>query len=395
MIKAQMRRNIFDHYSQLENHITHALLSVLLENQVLTKKLLSNLKIKISEKKIRVLSQRMPLPSRQKESVIDGAIFADDLKFCIGVENKIVPNSIDDRQIKSHLEQLASYNDGWLWIITPDEKLEIKEYRCGTQIKIKHTSWSKLMSELRILSPHVSKGHGAHLHREFVNFLQRMPEMTGFHGLKFDYGYDPELAKNYVKRITPLLTPEIRKIYPRCKNSRPAISGSAWDSWYPSREPQTSVHPGYSIQSDFLRCTIVLANRCNKEWKNLSVKLENDPTEFMRIIRRIESRKPKNSDAVISFRQRHYPSQKAKPVDDAETILQINTLLGNRGSKKNDIWFDLIKKIAGTKRHYNYQLEIGYNIRFEGDRTFESNKALGEMIKCFGHLKPVYEYLTE
>lgn len=389
-----MKRNLFDHYSQLENHITNSLLSVLNENPNLTKKMLRELGITINNSRLNVLSQRMPVNSQTKQSVIDGTIFSADFSFCVAIENKIYPKTTRKDQLQCHLDQMIHYSKGLLWVITPDNSIPLTCLRKPNNINIVHSSWSSITRNLIRFGPDGKKTIGEKLFVEFIAFLERMPDLTGFHGFRFDYGYDAELARNYVKRVTPELSPFMKSVYRKCINTRPSITGT-WDAWYPSKEPQNAVHPGYSVGPEYLRCTVVLANGCRKDWKNFSLKLEENEESFISVLKKIESKKPAGSEAVVSFRQRHYPSQRSKPITDAETTVRISTLLGTDGSKENQIWMSLIKEIAKTKHKYNYQLEVGYNIKYELNPKLASDKAIKEMEKSFDALTGIYKFLAE
>lgn len=389
-----MKRNLFDHYSQLENHITNSFLSVLNENPRLTKNLLRDLGIKINKGDFKILSQRMPIKDKYKSSTIDGAIFATDFSFCAAIENKIYPKTVRKSQLQGHLRQITPFPKGLLWVITPDEYISLTDLKKPNNIEVVHTSWASITRSLIGFGPDQKKTIGEKLLVEFIAFLERRPDLAGFHGFRFDYGYEEELARNYVKRVTPELSEFIKKTFKRCINTRPSITG-AWDAWYPSKEPQKSIHPGYYVGPEYLRCNVVLANGCGMGWKNFSLKLQEDEKSFISILRKIERKKPTGSEAIVSFRQRHYPSQRSKPITDAETTVRMSTLLGTDGSKENEIWMNLIKDIARTKSKYNYQLEIGYNLIYEQNSNLTTEKAIKEMKKSFSALTEIYKFLTE
>jgi hypothetical protein len=104
-------------------------------------------------------------------------------------------------------------------------------------------------------------------------------------------------------------------------------------------------------------------------------------------------KKPKGANSVISLRQRHYPNR-TKPVLDAHTVINIATLHGIDGSKKNEIWWSLLEDIARTRSLYNYQLEVAYDMQYTLVPDLEKPTATGMMLKCFSNLKPMYDFLS-
>jgi len=215
--------------------------------------------------------------------------------------------------------------------------------------------------------------------------------MTPFTGFNFRDGYDRELAQHYVKRVSKELTPDIKEIYPNCTEERPRVQG-VWWAWYSSKEVQKSVHPKFSVANELIRCSIVLPNGCNKEWRQFYQTLITTKSleKFKQILRKVYTKKPEKSRAIISFIQRHYLNR-IKPVSDAVVEINIATLLGMDKSKPNEIWWSLIKDVAASKNRYNYQLEIGYHLNYEEVEDLKNTKAIQLMLNCFRNLKPVYD----
>ena len=237
-----MERNLFDHYHQLENHITSGLLSVLDANPGLVEKIFRSFGVRVPKSKLHVLSQRMPVRSPNKDSILDGTIFSKDHKFCIGIENKIATGTIKKPQIDCHLSKLRVFDEYLLWIISPDDQLPSSIQ--GDHIL--HTPWAQLCNRLIDYKLATKNLFGQKLLSEFILYLDRMPQMSDFTGLHFDHGYDVDLAKIYVKKLKPILYDRMVELFPGCHNTRTTISGLPWDAWFSSRQPQESVHPGYA-----------------------------------------------------------------------------------------------------------------------------------------------------
>jgi hypothetical protein len=389
-------RNIFDQYDVKENHITNSLLVVLNYNKSLLKALLKEYNIPLGSKGINLLSQITPKSSGNRNSIPDGYIYTDDYDLCIGIETKIEFNALREDQLKGHINQLESYKEKYLIVLTPDEKEPLVVAKLRNSFpNIKHISWQSLLKLMTEIGPdNVKNKEGHFLFKEFISYMERNYHMTPFTGFKFTDGYDIDLATHYVKRVSELLSPKIRKIYPRCKHNRPQIKGP-WEAWFSSRQVQNSIHPSFSVQPQQLRCNIVLANGCHKEWKKFN-EILNDKREsktFNKYIKDIYKNAATGAESIISFRQRHYLAQ-TKAVTDAEVIISASEFLGIDKSKPNEIWVNSIKDITNTKNKFNYQLEIGYDIKYEKVGSLASPKSIGIILQAYKNLFPLYKFLT-
>jgi len=392
-------RNVFDQYDRKENHITHSLLVVFNHNRDLLDEFLKKYNIKLRKKNINLLSQTSPISIKKRESVPDGYIYTDGYDFCIGIETKIEKESLREDQLRGHINQLSVYDNSFLIVISPDEEepILIKEIKNHYK-NIRFVSWPGLLAFLSQNEPGKKSDEvGKYLFNEFMNYMERHYKMTPFMGFRFQEGYDRDLAIHYVKKISLSITPKIEIFYPNCvKRSKISSSGGfPWVAWYYKDAPRNSLHPVFTVQSDQLRCNITLGNEAKREWQNFAKILNNGKNieSFESLLRKIYEDRVKNSEAVISFRQRHFFHQQ-NPVRDAETIINIATLLGIDHSKINDIWWDLIRSVANTKTKYNYQLEIGYDLQYDKVQELSSPKAIDLILKCYENLKPLYEYLS-
>jgi hypothetical protein len=360
------------------------------------KKILKHYGIDLKTKEINLLSQIAPKTIKNKTSIPDGYIYTEDYNFCIGIETKIETSSLDKKQLTGHLKQLSEYNKSFLIVLSPDE-IEpdlVSELRDEYKNLI-FISWIDLLNLMAKIGPDKHKNPvGEYLFDEFMNYIERHYHMTPFTGINFREGYDKDLATHYVKRLSENLTPEIRKLYPQCIRKRPKISVGGlgpWEAWYSSEQVQFSIHPGFAIDPEKLRCVIVLPNGCKKEWKNLknilvSSKLKRN---LKNKLKAILDKAPRGAETIISFRQRHYYAR-SKPVLDAMSLIKVSTLLGVAGSKENEIWWELIKSVASTKGKYNYQMEIGYEFNHNNANELKTPKAPKIMLKCFKNLKQIY-----
>ncbi len=140
---------------------------------------------------------------------------------------------------------------------------------------------------------------------------------------------------------------------------------------------------------------MVLGNGCKEEWKSLSEALnsQSDLNRSKGVLAKIYDRAPEGSATHLSFKQRH-SLHRTKGIIDAETELNVALLLGIDGSKENTIWWDLLKNEAETKRRYNYELGVGYQLPYDKLPELKSNDASKLILRCFKSLKPIYELVT-
>lgn len=389
-------RNIFDQYSQQENHLTNSLLLVLNHNRNLLTSILKHCDIKLTGKQLNLLSQIAPVSVKDAESIPDGYIYTEDYEFCVGIETKIVHGSLRKPQLVGHLKQLAQYDKSFLLVLTPDDApppvvLDLQK----AHQNLRFISWIELVRLMSRVGPDRGKNEvGCFVFDEFMGFMERQYEMTPFTGINFRDGYDKDLAAHYVKRISKEITPSMMKMYPECRYTRKAIKsagGYPWESWFPNEKIQTAVHFTLSVKPENIRCMMILANGCKAEWKKLLEMLE-DPTLFRRNLKKVYNTAPAGARTVVAFRQRHYIGQTVQ-VSDAKTELNVAMLLGADESKENEIWWNLMRELCRTKTKFNYQLEVSYDLPYDKIPDLKTTAALPLILRCYKNLKPVYEIL--
>lgn len=393
---ARRLRNIFDQYTQEENHITHSLFVVLTHNPRLLHRFLAYFELKIPEKKLKLLTQTAPRRHLSRSGLPDGYIFSEDYDVCIAVESKIVEGALTIDQLKRHLAVLAEYRESYLLVLAPEENpgRDIQLFFSANPAS-RYISWTTLLKFMLMKGADGSaKTVGGYLFGEFIRYMERKYHMTPFNGFNFDEGYDDGLAIHYVKRVSDLIHDPMVTIYPECTGRRQSIGGP-WQAWFPKgAEARSAIHPGFGVAPDMLSCTVVLPNGCRKEWKNFSYHLEPGSAILKTVLLDVYKKRPVGSRAVLSFRQRHYLAQRASPIEDADTRISISTLFGKDHSKANDAWWDHLRNIVRNKSNYNYQLEIGYEMPYKACPILANTEATAVMLAAFRALRPVYDLLT-
>jgi hypothetical protein len=392
-------RNIFDQYSQPENHLTNSLLLVFNHNRNLMQKVLKQNGIKLSGKQVNLLSQVAPRTPSEASSIPDGYIYTEDYGFCVGIETKIQPNALRRDQLEGHLAQLAEYDRSHLLVLTPDEeKPQLIQELERTYPTIHFISWIDLINLMTTEGPDDGKNPvGQFVFDEFIAFMEKHYEMTPFTGFKFREGYDKDLATHYVKRVSKEITSKMQTYYPKCINTRPKMvsGGYPWEAWFPEAQVQNGVHFTLSVRPETINCTMVLGNGCNKEWKSLSGALDShsDANRFKKGLEKVYDQAPKGAMTHLYFMQRHF-KHRTKGIIDAATELNLALLLGKDGSKENQIWWDLLKDVANTKSKFNYELHVGYELPYDEIPQLKTNDATKLILRSFKSLKPIYELVT-
>ena len=157
---AKRLRNIFDHYDQKENHLTHSLLHVLNNNRKLLKAILKASGIKLTSKQINLITQVAPRTDKDRTTTPDGYIYTEDYNLCIGIETKIKKNALKRKQILGHLDQLAGYDTSYLLVLTPDEtepKIISELVKSHNHKNLKFVSWKDLLKRMSDHGPDKGK----------------------------------------------------------------------------------------------------------------------------------------------------------------------------------------------------------------------------------------------
>ncbi|MFH1933359.1 MAG: PD-(D/E)XK nuclease family protein [Pseudomonadota bacterium] len=390
-------RNLFDRYSQQENHLTHSLLLVLNQNRHLLDKILKEIGVNLSKKQVNLLTQ-VAQAAQDKTSVPDGYIYTEDYRFCIGIETKIYANTLKLGQLRGHLEQLSQYERSILLVLTPDES----EPAVVRKLKESHNnlhflSWMDLLTRMSEIGPDKGKNDvGLYLFHEFMAYVERSYHMTPFTGFNFRDGYDTGLAVHYIKKISEIITPYIRQLYPDLKKTRPMINaphGNPWQSWYPTENVQDSVHLTLSITPVYLNAFLVLGNGCRYGWKKLRAILQSERKNFRACLLGLLKSKQVVGEALIIFQQRHF-EHRTLGIRDAVVTLNAAMLLGKGKAKENTMWWELMENLAATKNKYNYQMSIGYEMNYESLGDLKTPNATILLERCYKNLMPVYELIA-
>jgi hypothetical protein len=143
--------NIFRHYTQAENHLTNALISILrlsrfVRPQFLTSFLHDELGVD-PEQEVRSFRVLREIPrTSDRTNTVDAVLSGEDC--CIFFETKIERGILDREQICCHLKQLESCREGTrrLVLLTPDDggSSYIRQFRLLDEDCILHLGWKQV-----------------------------------------------------------------------------------------------------------------------------------------------------------------------------------------------------------------------------------------------------------
>ena len=254
-----------------------------------------------------------------------------------------------------------------------------------------------LLTRMSEIGPDKGKNDiGQYLFQEFMAYVERSYHMTPFTGFNFRDGYDTGLAVHYIKKLSELITPYIGELYPDLKKTRPMINaphGNPWQSWYPTENVQGSVHLTLSITPVYLNVFLVLGNGCRHGWKKFGTILQSEKKKFRKSLLGMLQSSPTGAETVIVFQQRHF-KHRTLGIHDAVVTLNVSMLLGKGKAKENSLWWDLMGDLAKTKNRYNYQMSLGYEVKYETVNDLKTPKSTSFLKRCYKNLMPVYELIS-
>jgi len=218
----QSLRNIFDQYQVPENRVTNALLQTLQRDKRLLDAFLKKVIGRTVAKNEHIVFEAFKKPGadgdlkssdEQTQSIPDGLIKIGE-NIAVAIESKIVKNAIRPEQLRSHLKEVASYNEKYLCVITPDDSSPIEELKARGEIGV-NSIWLSWREIYEMLGDYKSpKNAEEFLQNQLKEFLYMQNDLIGFCGIKkWEEGYDLEQANNIVRNLIRAIKPKLQEIY--------------------------------------------------------------------------------------------------------------------------------------------------------------------------------------
>jgi hypothetical protein len=412
-------RNLFDQYSQPENRITHALMTVLDKDRKLLALFLRDLiKIRapIAPLKLTVLEQQYPgevAPSEEdldRRGIPDGWI-CDEQGWCVVIESKVTAK-LDIDQINRHRRTAERLNFERITVAVIAPRFPNSRPEKTVLIE-----WRAIYSWLHRQRSHSKWADSAARYLEIAEQklidTEKFSEgtLTKFSGFPFGRGN----SFNYLegKRLLGLALGELRSrrdlkdsLGMNAEGSgRPAITGRqsdrVWDflSLSKAAEAETfTKHPHLTlgVLSDAIEATITVPNAVNTTTRrNLKQLGEAGFTKLVEEI--LNNMKPllrSHKGATPWFRgmQRRYPSQRATPFIDARIEFDLRTAVLSGGPPKTQPrWLSAAYGAFVNKEHSNYQIQIGVLFRYEQCPELQKDEAIDLIAKAWLACKPLVD----
>ncbi|MFQ5778798.1 MAG: hypothetical protein ACE5IP_12400 [Terriglobia bacterium] len=412
-------RNIFDQYAQPENRLTHALVSCLAADQELLRKFVEWVTGEglASAKNLEIIEQKLPGEEEVAEDDAErrglpDAWIHDGNGWAVVLENKI-GSPLKREQLERHrrVAQRRGFTQLHLAAIVTERS------KAPSFNDVKVLEWRELYSWIQL------QRHSQWAHRvlEYMEILeaklvaeQYLTEgtLTVFSGIPFGNGY----AYNYLeaKRLLRLMLNELRKredlhrelgVDPQGKG-RPAITGrearSVWD-FLPlvqaRRAKNFTEYPHFtlSIGQDWTYAHVTIPNGIKKEYRdNLLSRgkegffelLREVTTNFEKSLARVEGASP-----WVSLFQRHFPSQRAEPIVDADIEFDLRTAFPvaetwGASVKHQPQWLEAVYAALSRKRS-NLQVAVGVNFDYDWGDATKSRDILDHIANTWLACKPL------
>ncbi len=390
-------RNVFDQYEQPENRLTHALVSSLAADTGLLRRFVQWVTDgnHPSSRRLEVLEQRLPgeeevaSEAEAERRGLPDAWIHDGKGWALVIESKI-KSPLSRDQLERH-RRVAIRRE------FPNPRLLalVVERPKGFSLDgLSIIEWRELYTWLK----HEGRSPWARRMREYMEILEaklaaeeylQEGTLTVFAGIPFSS--DNPYNYTEAKRLLRLAMDELRQrknlqrklgVDPRGKG-RPAITGRegrwVWD-FLPlvqargARNFTEYPHFTLSIGQDWTYAHVTIPNGIKKEYReNL---LSRGKAGFFQLLREVTTNFEKSLGGVegaspwISVFQRHYPSQRAEPIEDADIEFDLRTTfpVSKRWRamvKHQPQWLEAVYA-ALTKKRSNLQLTVG--VIFDQDR---------------------------
>jgi len=407
-------RNIFDQYQVPENRVTNALLQTLQRDKRLLDAFLKKVIGRTVAKNEHIVFEAFKKPGadgdlkssdEQTQSIPDGLIKIGE-NIAVAIESKIVKNAIRPEQLRSHLREVASYNEKYLCVITPDDSSPIEELKARGEIGV-NSIWLSWREIYEMLGDYKSpKNAEEFLQNQLKEFLYMQNDLIGFCGIKkWEEGYDLEQANNIVRNLIRAIKPKLQEIYQgftyekqyykRAKNPYQIYREWAWGYLAPQENFTKDLHFTFSLSETNLFIGLTIPHNAGQRWRRLKQICKDDNLfqEFESLLFELRSTLP---NIYLEFLQRHYVGRKDGLIDGM-IEMNLDTIHGNpeKNVKENKALWEGLRSAIARKKDYNGQLMIRTRYFFKDHPEMEHESFKDEIIRATASFKPIYEFLSE
>ncbi|MGJ8617342.1 MAG: hypothetical protein ACSHWS_10905 [Sulfitobacter sp.] len=407
-------RNVFDHYSQAENQLTHALFTALDNDRNLlgsfVKEVCNSKHPKPS--KLHLSVQRYPFSKHYDEAKIDDrnipdAWIFDDEGFALVFEAKITA-TLTHAQLVGHQRVSAKqgFDDVTFFTIVADSN-------AGVFDGWNALSWSNIYLWLR------DKSSGSAWAKQAADYFEILEarmleqgklgnaEITTFDGFSaHEDGYSYLVAKSELRKAMQELRKDTDLVdtlgMDPSNLGRGAITGKSeqrvWDylainSGFETANFTDFMHLTLGLHFDGVEAMVTVPNGLATQPKNAlkALGLDGFRAICFEVLENLKPRLDDEPNAVPTMRsvQRRYPSQRSVPFLDAELEFDLRTAF-NAGhpTKHQPQWLDALYDVFANKRS-NCQFQIGVVFKHSSCESMKSTNSLKLLSKSWIACEPL------
>jgi hypothetical protein len=408
-------RNLFDQYSQQENRLTHALAVCLNENRDLLKAFLklADVDPPVPASKLHIVEQGVPGEPPQSEDEAErrglpDIVIHDDDRWCLLIESKVQAGLTAD-QLHRHTRTMEKRG------FAPVHVLALTKAGVPIPAGALSITWCGLYEWL---GKPANRGEWADRLRAYLRAaevrLAREGYLTEGTLTQFDgFPFSPTEPYTYGegKRLLNLALRELRKDKSLLKlgmdpeaSGRPAITGrgaqAVWDFLQLADRPKGAMFTAYphltlGVHTDRLSVAITIPNGINRHVLARLASL--DAAAMADMNTQILKNAAPLLKAKVTFEanamQRHYPSQRAHPIDDAQMKFKLETSLPTRTGavKRQPEWAALLLQLLKDKRS-NIQFQYVANMPW-GTAGLNSRGSLAMIAGAWTAMEPLLDVL--
>lgn len=410
-------RNLFDQYNQPENRLTHALACCLNEDEKLSKQFIKWAIKEPPPSKIVITEQRLPGEAEYSDEELEerglpDVWIHDNENWSLLIESKISA-TLSTSQLDRH--HRTAINRGFEKIRLLAIDLHKPRQRFPENFFFK--SWTEIyrwMSNKSIESDWALK---------FKNYMEVAEAklssagyltegtLTVFSG--FPFSENSPYTYLEAKRVLRLALDELRKRDDLIRElgidsklaGRGAITGTqgtyVWDflRLKESREEKNFTkypHLTLSVRRDDVFALVTVPNNIKSQFRHNLV--SHGEAHFVKIFEEISHdmksclQKAKGAIPWVEILQRHYPSQRSEPVEDARLAFDLRTAFkkssGKNNAKYQPGWLHASYE-ALTKKQANLQLAVGVIFPYTTCREVNNAKIIDVVAKVWIACKPL------
>jgi hypothetical protein len=392
-------RNVFDHYSQAENQLTHALFTALDNDRNLLGSFVKDICGSKHPKpyELHLSVQRYPFSNHYDEAEIDDrnipdAWIFDDEGFALVFEAKITA-TLTHIQLAGHQRVSAKQGFGEVTFFTIVADSSSNVFNDWNELK-----WSNIYLWLRDRSN--SSTWAKHAAEYFEILEARMmeqgklgnAEITAFDGFSsHEDGYSYLVAKSELRKALQELRKDTDLVdalgMDPSNLGRGAITGKSeqrvWDylainSGFDTVNFTDFMHLTLGLHFDGVEVMVTVPNGLATQPKNALKALGLDGFRAISfdILENLKPLLDDEPNAVPTMRgvQRRYPSQRSVPFLDAELEFDLRTAFDtDHAAKHQPQWFDALYDAFANKRS-NYQFQVGVVFKHNSCESMKCNR---------------------